>query len=186
MEGWPENRSLVAEEMNEWHDEGSGEALEACCKRLALQGFRPRLPRGLVDLNRGWQGRSEEVESLFGKGAVSGWAKRHVKSLEAVEEVYRSCLEELRKGSESSLGFVELHSYGDLGSTYDRERGGRPLPRSEAAVVVSTPWATQFPVGLARLLPADLRGTPKKLERSLDIELEKRNFRLGELSVSSK
>ena len=54
-----------------------------------------------------------------------------------------------------------FQGYGDLGSTYDLQNGGRPLRRSEAAVVVSTPWATQQPVGLARLLPGDLRGTPK-------------------------
>lgn len=57
--------------------------------------------------------------------------------------------------------------YGDLGSTYDRLRGGRPLRRSEAAVVLSTPWATQLPVGLARLLPGDLRGTPKARENAV-------------------
>ena len=74
---------------------------------------------------------------------------------------------------------MEIHSYGDLGSTYDLQFGGRPLRRSEAAVVLSTPWATQRPVGLARLLPGDLRGTPKSLERLVDQELEKQGFKLG-------
>ena len=88
-------------------------------------------------------------------------------------------MDQLRQSSRNSRGFVEIHSYGDLGSTYDRQNGGRPLRRSEAAVVLSTPWATQRPVGLARLLPGDLRGTPKVLERILDLELEKQGFKLG-------
>jgi len=59
------------------------------------------------------------------------------------------------------MPWSSFQGYGDLGSTYDLQNGGRPLRRSEAAVVVSTPWASQQPVGLARLLPGDLRGTPK-------------------------
>ena len=62
----------VAEEMNEWHDVGSGEAFEAACRKLGAPGFRPLLPRGLVDLNRGWKGREkDEKETLFSKGAIS-------------------------------------------------------------------------------------------------------------------
>ena len=58
--------------MNEWHDVGSGEAFEAACRQLGAPGFRPRLPRGLVDLNRGWKGRAkDEKETLFSKGAIS-------------------------------------------------------------------------------------------------------------------
>ena len=55
------------------------------------------------------------------------------------------------------------------------QNGGRPLRRSEAAVVLSTPWATQRPVGLARLLPGDLRGTPKET-RKTGQEEQKRQF----------
>eukprot|EP00913_Durusdinium_trenchii_P003972 g3679.t1 len=136
--GWPENRPEVAEEMNEWHDEGSGEAFE-------------HLKVGASELLETW---------------------------------YRNALHEIRMASELGHGMVEIHSYGDLGSTYDRLRGGRPLRRSEAAVVLSTPWATQLPVGLARLLPGDLRGTPKArenaaLERLVDEELERAGFHLG-------
>ena len=62
----------VAEEMNKWHDVGSGEAFEAACRKLGAPGFRPVLPRGLVDLNRGWKGRAkDEQETLFSKGAIS-------------------------------------------------------------------------------------------------------------------
>ena len=61
----------MAEEIDEWHDYGSGEAFEACCNKLGAPGFRPVLPRGLLDLNRGWKGREEEKETLFSKGAVS-------------------------------------------------------------------------------------------------------------------
>ena len=68
---------------------------------------------------------------------------------------------ELQQFHGDGHGSMNLPGYGDLGSTYDLQNGGRPLRRSEAAVVVSTPWATQQPVGLARLLPGDLRGTPK-------------------------
>ncbi|CAK9045592.1 unnamed protein product [Durusdinium trenchii] len=179
--GWPENRPEVAEEMNEWHDEGSGEAFEVCCTQLQAPGFRPILPRGLMDLNRGWLGRTEEAETLFGKGALSAWSKEHLKvgASELLETWYRNALHEIRMASELGHGMVEIHSYGDLGSTYDRLRGGRPLRRSEAAVVLSTPWATQLPVGLARLLPGDLRGTPKALERLVDEELERAGFHLG-------
>lgn len=28
-----------------------------------------------MDLNRGWLGRTEEAETLFGKGALSAWSK---------------------------------------------------------------------------------------------------------------
>ena len=99
---------------------------------------------------------------------------------DALEGWYRAALSSLRSASEDRKGFVEIHSYGDLGSTYDRENGGRPVRRSQAAVVHATPWATQFPVGLARLLPGDLRGTPKQLERLLDQSLEKHGFKLGQ------
>ena len=50
--------------VKEWHDEGSGEAFEVACAKLSAQGFRPILPRGLMDLNRGWKGREEAAESL--------------------------------------------------------------------------------------------------------------------------
>lgn len=182
IQGWPENKLEVAEEMNEWHDVGSGEAFEAACRKLGAPGFRPVLPRGLVDLNRGWKGRAkDEQETLFSKGAISAWGLQHLNpdALDPLEQRYRGALEQLRKASQNLKGFVEMHSYGDLGSTYDLQNGGRPLRRSEAAVVVSTPWASQQPVGLARLLPGDLRGTPKKLERLVDLELEKQGFKLG-------
>ncbi|CAJ1344622.1 unnamed protein product [Effrenium voratum] len=181
IQGWPGNRLEVAEEMDEWHDHGSGEAFEAACAQLATPGFRPVLPRGLLDLNRGWRGRSEAAESLFGKGALSSWALQRLKpgAPEALETWYRACLEQIREASAECRGFVEIHSYGDLGSTYDMQNGGRPLRRSEAAVVLSTPWATQRPVGLARLLPGDLRGTPKELQRLLDLSLERHGFQLG-------
>lgn len=124
----------------------------------------------------------EVFRTLFGKGAISMWGLQHLRPgncLEHLETWYRGAMDQLRQSSRNSRGFVEIHSYGDLGSTYDRQNGGRPLRRSEAAVVLSTPWATQRPVGLARLLPGDLRGTPKVLERILDLELEKQGFKLG-------
>eukprot|EP00435_Cladocopium_sp_Y103_P060626 s376_g22.t1 len=180
IQGWPDNKLEVAEEMNEWHDEGSGEAFEAACRKLGAPGFRPVLPRGLMDLNRGWKGRErDEKETLFSKGAISAWGLEHLHpdALEPLEERYRGALEKLREASKNLKGFVEMHSYGDLGSTYDLQNGGRPLRRSEAAVVVSTPWATQQPVGLARMLT---KAHPrKKLERLVDLELEKQGFKLG-------
>ncbi|CAE7237757.1 unnamed protein product [Symbiodinium sp. CCMP2456] len=178
---WPHNKDEVTEEMNEWHDEGSGEAFEVAVSKLAAPGFRPRLPRGLMDLNRGWRGRTEKTETLFGKGALSSWAAEHIHpdGNDALEKWYRAALSTIQAAAAERRGFVEIHSYGDLGSTYDRESGGRPVRRAQAAVVHSTPWATQFPVGLARLLPGDLRGTPKPLERALDLCLEENGFKLG-------
>ena len=119
--------------------------------------------------------------TLFGKGALSTWAQQHIKSggVEALESWYRAALSSIRTASTDRRGFVEIHSFGDLGSTYDRENGGRPVRRAQAAIVHSTPWATQFPVGLARLFPGDLRGTPKRLERLLDQHLEDCGFLLG-------
>eukprot|EP00440_Ansanella_granifera_P070937 gb/GFBE01076990.1/.p1 GENE.gb/GFBE01076990.1/~~gb/GFBE01076990.1/.p1 ORF type:complete len:357 (+),score=65.78 gb/GFBE01076990.1/:1-1071(+) len=176
-----EIQAQLAEEVAEWHDDGSGEAFEEAARRLGAPGLRPVIPRGLMDLNRGWKGRAEAKETLFGKGALSSWASEHLQpgAREALEGWYRGAIGMIQDASKDRKGFVEIHSYGDLGSTYDKEAGGRPVRRSEAALVLSTPWATQYPVGLARLLPGDLRGTPKALERSMDQALERNGFRLG-------
>jgi hypothetical protein len=151
----------------DWHDEGSREALDAANAATGWTALRPTLPRGLVDVNRGWRGRQEEKETLFGKGAVDQWIRASLRpgSLERLESWHRRALDQIRTTSAESRGIVELHSYGDLGSTYDRHAGGRPVRRSEAAVVHGAPWANAYPVGIARLIPASLRGTPWALER---------------------
>ena len=45
--------------------------------------------------------------------------------------------------------------------------------------MTATPWASAYPVGLARLLPGDLRGTPWALERAVTDALAARGFRAG-------
>jgi hypothetical protein len=165
----------------DWHDEGSAEALEAAADALGLPGFRPGLPRALVDLNRGWTGRTEAKETLFGKGALDAWCSANLRpgARDAVEAYYRAAIAELEAAAAHARGFVELHSYGDLGSTYDREAGGRPVRRAMCAVVTATPWASAYPVGLARLLPGDLRGTPYAIERAVSDSLATAGFMPG-------
>lgn len=171
----------LAERVAEWHDAGSGEALEAAAKHLGVQGLAPILPRGLMDLNRGWKGRVEAKETLFGKGALDAWAGAHLRegARDALEVWYRAALGQIRGAAEAVDGFVEVHSFGDLGSTYDMQAGGRPVRRPEAALISGTPWASAYPVGLARLLPGDLRGTPWALEKAVTDALQHRGFRVG-------
>ncbi len=165
----------------DWHDEGSGEAMLAAADVLGAPGARPTLPRGVLDLNRGWKGRVEAKETLFGKGALDAWTVAHlVPGAEGDLELwYREALGQLAGASAGARGFVEVHSYGDLGSTYDRDAGGRPVRRPEAAIIEAVPWATAYPVGLARLLPGDLRGTPWELVREVGDALGAAGFRVG-------
>ena len=165
----------------EWHDEGSREALHAAATATGRVGLRPVLPRGLMDLNRGWKGRVEAKETLFGKGALDAWAKGHLVAgaESALETWYRAALLEVRRASEGARGLVELHSYGDLGSTYDKQAGGRPVRRSEAAIIPATPWASAYPVGLARFLPGDLRGSDWALDRRVGDALGDAGLRVG-------
>jgi hypothetical protein len=177
----PALQAELAARIAEWHDEGSAEALAAASARIGATAARPSLPRGLIDLNRGWKGRAEAKETLFGKGALDAWAATHLRdgAREALEGWYRAAIAELAAASTDVAGFVEVHSYGDLGSTYDKMAGGRPVRRSEAAVVNAVPWASAYPLGLARLLPGDLRGTPWGLERRLGDALADRGLRVG-------
>jgi hypothetical protein len=139
------------------------------------------MPRGVVDLNRGWKGRQEQVETLFGKGALDQWVRANlVPGAEPrLEGWYRAAMAEIRAAAADVPVLVELHSYGDLGSTYDRNAGGRPMRRSEAAVVHGAPWASAFPVGLSRFVPANLRGTPWTLEARVGASLADRGIAIG-------
>ena len=177
----PAIQAELAERVAEWHDAGSGEAMAAAAKHLGAPGLAPILPRGLMDLNRGWKGRVEAKETLFGKGALDAWAAAHLQDggREALEGWYRAALGQIREAAEGVQGFVEVHSFGDLGSTYDMQAGGRPVRRPQAALIGGTPWASAYPVGLARLLPGDLRGTPWSLERAVTDALHNRDFRVG-------
>lgn len=177
----PQTAAELAAHVAEWHDAGSGEAMQAAAKHLGAPGLAPILPRGLMDLNRGWKGRSEAKETLFGKGALDAWAASHLRdgAREALEGWYRAALGQIRQAAQQVDGFVEVHSFGDLGSTYDKQAGGRPVRRPEAALITATPWASAYPVGLARLLPGDLRGTPWALEKAVTDALQRRGFRVG-------
>lgn len=177
----PHVQRELADHVAEWHDAGSGEAMEAAVARLGGCGLRPRLPRGVMDLNRGWQGRVEAKETLFGKGALDAWTSARLRpgARDALAGWYRAALGTIAESAQGARGFIEVHSYGDLGSTYDMRAGGRPVRRAEAALITATPWATAYPVGLARLLPGDLRGTPWPLERAVIDGLARRGFRAG-------
>lgn len=177
----PELQRVLAERVADWHDLGSDVALDAATRRSGQAGLRPRMPRGVVDLNRGWRGREEEVETLFGKGALDQWVRANlVPGAEAkLEAWYRAAMGEIRAAATEVRVLVELHSYGDLGSTYDRDAGGRPMRRSEAAIVHGAPWATAFPVGLSRFVPANLRGTPWALEARVGEALADRGIAVG-------
>jgi hypothetical protein len=176
-----DTQRTLAERVADWHDEGSAEALEAAAAALGAVGFRPTVPRAVLDLNRGWRGRAEAAETLFGKGALDAWTGARLRpgAAEALQLHHAAALATLAEASRGVQGFVELHSYGDLGSTYDRNAGGRPVRRAEAAIVDATPWASAHPVGLARLLPGDLRGTPWPLVRELGDALTARGFAPG-------
>lgn len=177
----PAVQAELGERVAEWHDAGSGEAMAAAAEHLQAPGLAPILPRGLMDLNRGWKGRVEAKETLFGKGALDAWAGAHLRegARDALEMWYRGALGQIRGAAEAVDGFVEVHSFGDLGSTYDMQAGGRPVRRPEAALIGGTPWASAYPVGLARLLPGDLRGTPWALEKAVTDALQHRGFRVG-------
>lgn len=177
----PAVQATLAERVAEWHDAGSGEAMAAAARHLGAPGLAPILPRGLMDLNRGWRGRVEAKETLFGKGALDAWASGHLRdgARPALEGWYRAALGQIRAAAAPARGLVEVHSFGDLGSTYDMQAGGRPVRRPEAALISGTPWASAYPVGLARLLPGDLRGTPWPLERAVTEALRRRGFRVG-------
>ncbi|MEQ1570141.1 MAG: N-formylglutamate amidohydrolase [Myxococcota bacterium] len=183
--GWIEDdpaiRAAFAERVDDWHDLGTLEALDAATARARAPGLRTSVPRALVDLNRGWRGREEKVETLFGKGAVDAWVRQHLRvgAQEEVEEWYRAALAEVRAAAAGARVLVELHSYGDLGSTYDRNSGGRPMLRPEASVVYGAPWATAYPVGLSRLVPASLRGTRWQMEARLGAALAVHGIELG-------
>ena len=174
-------QATLASHVADWHDAGSGEAMAVAARHLGAAGLAPILPRGLMDLNRGWKGRVEAKETLFGKGALDAWVGAHLRdgARDALEGWYRAALAQIREVSQEGPGFVEIHSYGDLGSTYDMQAGGRPVRRPEAALIVGAPWASAYPVGLARLLPGDLRGTPWPLERAVTDALQRQNFRVG-------
>lgn len=177
----PEVKAELAERVADWHDLGTEVALEAAVARSGCAGVRPTLPRAVMDLNRGWRGRAEEKETLFGKGAVDAWVTANLREggLAQLESWYRDAQAGIRAAAREARGLVEIHSYGDLGSTYDRLAGGRPQLRSEAAIVHGAPWATAFPVGLARLIPANLRGTSWPLESRVGTALAEQGIRLG-------
>ncbi|MBI5609831.1 MAG: hypothetical protein HY902_13245 [Deltaproteobacteria bacterium] len=176
-----EVQTQFAAHVAEWHDAGSAEVLEACGVALGATTARAGLPRGLLDLNRGWRGRVEEQETLFGKGAVDGWVGERLRpgALGELEGMYRRAMAQLRQAARGTRGIVDLHSYGELGSTYDQRNGGRPVRRAAVAIVDSVPWRTARPVGLARLIPGDLRGLPWPLHRLLGEELATAGLALG-------
>jgi hypothetical protein len=177
----PAVQAELADRIADWHDLGTLEALDAATARAGSPGLRPTLPRGLVDLNRGWRPRTEATETLFGKGALDAWTRTNLAegADAALEGWYRSAMSGVREAAQGARVLVELHSYGDLGSTYDRNAGGRPMLRSEASVVHGAPWASAFPVGISRWIPANLRGTPWALEARLGAALDAHGITLG-------
>lgn len=166
----PALRAAFAERIETWHDGGTDASLAGATGATGWAGLHPTLPRGVVDLNRPWKGRQEAQETLFGKGALDQWTRGALQpgAAEEIEAWHRSALAQIAQVAEPCRGLAEIHSYGDLGSTYDRMAGGRPVRRSEVSIIPSTPWNTGRPVGLSHLIPADLRGTPRALERAVE------------------
>ncbi len=164
----------------DWHDLGSREALLEAVARTGAPGALPRLPRGLVDLNRG-RALPEAQETLFGKGPITATMRAWLApgAEDALLAAHRGALARLSVETSGARALVELHSYGDLGSSYDRATGGRPVRRAEAAVVTATPWATARPLGLARFIPADLPLAPWRAQRALGQALDAAGFRVG-------
>ena len=177
----PTVQAQFAAHVLEWEDVGSLEAFGAAVTGLAATGVRNALPRGLIDLNRGWRGRVEAQETLFGKGAVDRWVGENLApgARDDVQACYRQAIAAIRTAAQGKRGMVEVHSYGELGSTYDQLNGGRPVRRSEVAVVDATPWASARPVGLAQLIPGDLRAVPWPLYRAFGDALGARGLHLG-------
>ncbi|MCA9489420.1 MAG: hypothetical protein KC621_05840, partial [Myxococcales bacterium] len=167
--------------VEDWHDPGTDVALAAATAHSGQHGLKQSLPRGLLDLNRGWRGRPEEKETLFGKGTLDQWVRANLRpgAEDELHAWYVEALAEVRAAARGARGLVELHGYGDLGSTYDRMAGGRPNRRSEVSVVHGAPWASPFPIGVARLVPASLRGTPWAVEARLGEQLARRGLALG-------
>ncbi len=166
--------------VEDWHDLGSGEALDAALATCGARGFGPVVPRGLLDLNRG-RARPEAQETLFGKGPISSAMREWLAegSDARLESARLAAMAELSAATRSARALVELHSYGDLGSSYDRDAGGRPVRRPEACVVTATPWATPRPVGLARLIPGDLACAPWRAQRVVLDALDAAGFAVG-------
>lgn len=158
----PQTQAEFAAHVAEWHDVGSAEMLTAAAAVLDATALCNALPRGMLDLNRGWRGRVEAKETLFGKGAVDATVAPWLipQARETLQQCHRQAHDAVRRAAQGQRGLVELHSYGELGSTYDRLNGGRPVRRPKTAIVDATPWASAFPVGLAKLVPGDLRGAP--------------------------
>ena len=90
----------------DWHDEGSGEAMIAAADVLGAPGAHPTLPRGVLDLNRGWKGRAEAKETLFGKGALDAWTVANlIPGAEGDLELwYREALGQLAGASAGARG----------------------------------------------------------------------------------
>lgn len=177
----PAVQAQLAAHVAEWHDAGSLEVLQAAAVAAQATAVHNTLPRGVLDLNRGWRGREEAQESLFGKGAVDRWVGEHLISgaAQQLEARYRAAMQVIRSASTGKRGMVEVHSYGDLGSTYDKLAGGRPVRRAEASLVDAAPWRTARPVGLARLIPGDLRALPWALHRGIGDALAEAGVQLG-------
>lgn len=176
----PEEHEALDARVADWIDEGSLEALDAAHAVSGAPAARPSLPRAIFDLNRG-EVRPGVKETLFDKGALDDWTSTRLspEGADALRVIHRAQIATLRELCEGRTGLVELHSYGELGSTYDQLNGGRPVRRAEACIVESMPWATATPLGLARLVPGDLIGCPWRMRRRIGDALAEYGIELG-------
>jgi len=176
----PEEHVELDARVADWIDEGSLEALDAAHAVSGGPAARPSLPRAIFDLNRG-EVRPGVKETLFDKGAVDDWttARLTPDAAEALRAIHRAQIATLRELCDGRTALVELHSYGELGSTYDQLNGGRPVRRAAACIVESMPWTTATPLGLARLVPGDLIGCPWPIRRRIGDALADQGIELG-------
>lgn len=181
----PDTQREVEARVLDWTDAGALEATTACAEALPALALRPALSRAAVDLNRSWDASVDPAaaETLLGKPALDAWSRDHLAAgaADALRIWHRRALAELRAAAAAPgvRALVEIHSYGALGSTYDRLAGGRPVRRPPSAIVRGGPWKTAYPSGLSRLLPACLDGTPWHVEAALAPELAAAGFPPG-------
>lgn len=160
----------LADRFEDWHEGGAAAVAVAMSEVLGVPSVQVGLPRDVVDLNRPLLVEPPAVETLFGKSAIDAWTRGRLRPGAEAElrAYYAASMAEIRAASASARVFVEIHEYGEKGSTYDQQGAERrPFRRPPCALIPGTPWSTSDLSslrGIERLLPANLAGLPWPLE----------------------
>lgn len=167
----------LADRFEDWHEGGAAGVAVALSDVLGRPTTQVGLPRDVVDLNRPLLSEPPAVETLFGKSAIDGWTRARLRPGAEAElrAYYAASMAEIRAASRSARLFVEVHEYGEKGSTYDQQGAERrPFRRPACALIPGTPWSTSDLSslrGIERLLPANLAGLPWPLELAVGARL---------------